>query len=196
MRAITILPLLALFAPLSPGAAAETAIGHWNGCLVVTAPSGADDVNLGRRMKQRLSVDFVETPLTDVAAFLRTVTDCNIVLDPKVLAADPRVTLKASDMELGSVLRWVTELTKIHMGFVDGAIWLSQEPYQGASRTVLYDVSDLVMPRRDFPGPELDISQPGGAGARLQPAAQDEAQPTTSVEELEDLLHKVVLKDR
>jgi hypothetical protein len=192
---LVLLPSLALAA-----AADEVSIGHWGNTLMVTAPTGAGEVNLGRKMHQRLTVDFKDTPLSQVAEFLRQTTSCNVVLDPKVQAADPPVSLTAQGMELGNVLKWVTTLAKVNMGFVDGAIYFSQEPYQGASKTVMYDVSDLVMPIHDFPAPELAYNVSTGAGnggiQLLQPNKQDEERPSTSIEELEDLVRKVALKDQ
>jgi hypothetical protein len=194
MRA-TIIPLLAL---ASLGAAADddaVSIGHLGNRLVITAPTGASEVDLGARMSQHLTVDFVDTPLSEVVDFLRKVTDANVVIDPKVLAAEPAITLKASDMELGAVLHWVTVMAKVNVGFVDGAIYLSQEPYKGHERTVMYDVSDLVTPTQRFPGPDLDIPEPGGQGAKLLPPVEPE-QPPSSVDELEQVLRTVVLHEK
>ena len=173
----------------------EVAIGHWGHSLIITAPTGAGDINLGPRMQQRLTVDFVDASIADVAEFLRGATQCNIVVDPKVLVAGPVVTLKASNIELGALLHLVTQMTKLHMGFVDGAIYISQEAYQGATRTKLYDVSDLMLPLRNFPGPDMDIPEPGGQGAHLQPPVAEDTPPAT-IDEVEDLLRKVAMHEK
>jgi hypothetical protein len=180
-------------APFLRAADDQVTISHWGThSIVITAPTGADEVNLGARMKQRLTLDFVDASLSDVADFLRRVTDANIVVDPKLLVADPRITLKASDMELGAVLSWVTRMAPCHMGYVNGAIYLSQEPYQGATKTKMYDVSDLVLPVRNFPGPDLDIPEPGGRGAMILPPV-DSDKPAPEIDDVEGLLRKVVL---
>jgi hypothetical protein len=185
--------LLIAAAPLLRAADDGVAIGHWGThSIVITAPTGASEVNLGARMKQRLTLDWQDTPLSDVADFLRRVTDANIIIDPKLLVKEPTITLKAADMELGAVLSWVTRMAPCSMGYVNGAIYLSQEPYQGAAKTKMYDVSDLVLPVRNFPGPDLDIPEPGGQGAKLLPPV-DSDKPAPEIDEVEDLLRKVVL---
>jgi hypothetical protein len=193
MRIATLLLLSAASAPVLRAADGEVAISHWGThAIVITAPTGADEVNLGARMKQRLTLDWQDSSLGDIADFLRRVTDANIVVDPKLLAADPKITLKASDMELGAVLSWVTRMAPCHMGYVNGAIYLSQEAYQGATKTKLYDVSDLVLPVRNFPGPDLDIPEPGGRGAMILPPVESD-KPAPEIDDVESLLRKVVL---
>ncbi len=182
----------------SPASAVDddggVSIGHWGNNLLITAPTGSEDVKLGKRMKEHVTVDFNDTPISDVVDFLRKVTSTNIVCDPAVTAAGTTVTLKAKDMELGSVLHWVVSLSKINMGFVDGAIYLSEKPYQGATKTVMYDVSDMVMPIHDFPGPEVAFNAGGQSGVLFTPAAAEQDTRTTTVEELEDILRKHLAK--
>lgn len=190
-------PLLAaalLLAPVTlPGADDPVAIGHWGTMLVVTAPAG-DDGRIGARLDQRLTVEWVDAPLSEVAAFLRTATGATIVLAPDVLAADPRVTLKARDMGFGNVLAWVSRQAGVHHGFTRGAIWIGREPLRGDTRTVLYDVSDLITPVRDFPGPELAFNADGAAnGALLVPA--DAPSAAATIEDLEGLLRETVARD-
>lgn len=184
-----------LTAGLAQGADADeaVAIGHWGTMLVVTAPAG-DDARIAARLDQRLTVDWVDAPISDVAAFLRTATGANIVLDPKVLADEPRVTLKVADMGFGNVLTWVCRQAGLHHGFTSGAIYLAKEPVRGATTTVLYDVSDLLAPVRDFPGPELAYNADGAAnGVLFTPAAEPGAAAT--IEDLETFVRDTVARD-
>jgi hypothetical protein len=190
MRSV-LLPALTLLPGLILAAEDEPAIGHWGNYLMVTAPADTADGRAVLALKQRVTVDFVDLPLSEVAAFLRQVSSVNIALDPSLQAANSTVTFKAKDMELGTVLKWITQLTRTHMGFVDKVVVLSQEPLKGATKTTLYDVSDLVMPVQDFPGRELAYNAgASGAGGILWGPSTNEPHPTTTVEELEDLLRK------
>jgi hypothetical protein len=67
------------------------------------------------------------------------------------------VTLKADDMLLGHAVRWIAKLTEFDFGFVDGALYISDSPIERPSMTRIYDLSDMVMPIEDFPGPEIAL---------------------------------------
>jgi hypothetical protein len=78
--------------------------------------------------------------------------------------------LQVKEMALGNVLAWMARTAAVHVGFVHEALYISREPVTGAATTRVYDVRDLAMPIRHFPGPELSIPQPGGTGASIGPA--------------------------
>jgi hypothetical protein len=111
-----------------------------------------------------------------------------------VAALNSTITLKAADMSLGNVLTWVKTLAGIHIGFIHGAIFLSDKEIAGDTVTRMYDVSDLVLVLKDFPGPELALNAPsgmGGGGAKLlMPAPTTQTSPTT--DELVEMIKKVV----
>jgi hypothetical protein len=172
-------------------------IGTWNNFLMVTAPSSQqDDPAWAARLNQNLSGDFVDAPLSDVAAFLRQTTNCSIVIDPSLALNDPRITFKFDKMTLSSTLHWITQLGGCHYSITDGAIFFSKTANVGAPKTVLYDVSDLTMPIRDFPAPELAYNQGGGKKSQLfsKPAEPDDKAGTT-LEELQDFLKSSIGKD-
>jgi hypothetical protein len=191
-------PLLAplLAAPLQAASAdSGMTISRWNNTLIVTAPGGdAGGVRLTAGLTQKVTVDFKEASIESVADFLRQITGANIVVAPGVAALGTTITLKAADMSLGNVLTWVKTLAGIHIGFIHGAIFLSDKEIAGDTVTRLYDVSDLVLVHKDFPGPELAMSAPsgmGGGGAKLLPPMETtQTAPTT--DELVEMIKKVV----
>lgn len=176
-------------------AAAEVTIGQWNGMLVVSAPSGHDLSRLGGRLDQRITLDARDQPLSDTAEFLRRATGLNIVLAPTLNANPPLVNLQVREMALGSLLTWLEKTANIHIGFVSGALYLSDEPVAGTVSTRLYDVSDLTLPMRNFPGPEMTIPEPGGNGAIILPPVGEEADGATryDLDQLTDLLNRLVV---
>ncbi len=201
MRALPALALLAplLAAPLAAATAASAdsgmSISRWGNTLMVTAPGGdAGGARLTAGLSQKVTVDFKEASIESVADFLRQITGANIVVAPGVTALGTTITLKAADMSLGNVLTWIKTLAGIHIGFIHGAIFLSDQEIAGNTVTRMYDVSDLVLVLKDFPGPELALTAPSGmgnAGAKLLPPMETtQTAPTT--DELVEMIKKVV----
>jgi len=74
----------------------------------------------------RVSFDFVETPLRDVVTFMETITATTFVLD-HALQQRPnlQVTLKVTDMPLEQALDWTMDLLGLDYTAIDGAIFIS-----------------------------------------------------------------------
>jgi hypothetical protein len=170
-------------------AAAEITVGRWNGMLVVTAPGGSSLAQLGGRLDQRISLQAQDQPITETAEFLRRATGLNIVLAPTLIAQPPLVSLQVREMALGDLFTWIRRVAGVHIGYVNEAVFISDQPVQGASETRLYDVSDLALPIQDFPGPELAIPQTTGGSALLLPAAGES--PTAARYDL-DMLEEFI----
>jgi hypothetical protein len=192
------LPLtLGLLAAISTLNAADEpySIARWGNALLVTAPGGPGmSPAIAAKMNQRITLDFKDAELTEVIDFLRDVTKVNIVVAPAVLVSTPTITLKASDMSLGNTLHWITKLSNTHMGFVHGALFISDQPVKEASVTRMYDISSMTMVIRDAPGPELALNAGGqgaGGGALFKPAEED-TNSSPSTEEIEEIIKKVV----
>jgi hypothetical protein len=170
-------------------------IARWGNALLVTAPGGAGmSPAVAAKLNQRVTLDFQDAPLTDVVDFLRSVSRINIVVAPAVALSAPSITLKAKDMSLGNTLHWLTKLSNTHMGFIHGALFISDQPVKEASVTRLYDISDMTMAIRDFPGPEMALNggdQSGAGGVLFKPVADDESSSPTT-EEITDIIKKVV----
>jgi hypothetical protein len=188
-----------LLAPLLVCAAlgaADVSIGQWNGMLLVTAPAGDGLSQLGGRLAQRITLDAREQSLTDTAEFLRGVTGLNIVVGPELLAQPPAITLQVKDMALGHVFTWISRTADVHIGYVNEAVYISRQPVAGAATTRLYDVSDLALPLRHFPGPELTIPQPGGTGSLISTPPEPTEEGRYDLESIVSLLNNVVNKQK
>lgn len=184
-----------LLAPLLVCAAlgaADISIGQWNGMLLVTAPAGDGLDRLGGRLAQRITLEAREQSLTDTAEFLRHATALDIVVTPELLAQPPSITLQVKDMELGHLLTWISRTADVHIGYVNEAVYISRRPVAGASTTRLYDVSDLGMPLRHFPGPELSIPQPGGSGSLIASVPEPSTDGRYDLDAIVPLLNNVV----
>lgn len=174
-------------------AAAEgVTVGQWNGMLMVTAPSGAGITALGARAAQRITLDAQDQPLTDTVGFLRSATGLSIVVAPTILANPPLINLHVKDMALDSVLRWIERIGAVHVGFVDGALFVSDKPVTGDSVTRIYDVRDLSARIQDFPGPTLSIPEPGGTGGVLLPPIANDERPRLDLDEIQHFIERFI----
>jgi hypothetical protein len=98
------------------------------------------------QLQQRISFDFVDTPLADVVAFLVNKTKVNIILDPAAVEGDDvPVTLKVTDMKLKAAIEWVLRLVSRSNSFRNGALFISTQDRIG-SRVVnrVFDCRDIL----------------------------------------------------
>ena len=147
---------------------------------------------LDDQLEQPITLDFQDQDLSEVVAFLQQVTNSNIVLDPKVVAAaPPPITLKVDKMKLKFVLDFIMKLTSLNYTKKDEAIYISNaEGLRGDVFMKIYDVRDLTHAMQSFPGPELDIPEPGGQGATLLPPIDGAA--AVGTDEFIDIIKRVV----
>lgn len=161
MRAFALLLACSALALAQDGATVELLRGRGYR-LVVTAATAANGSPAVRNLlRQEVAVDFRDARVGEVAHFLRRAAGLNVVVHPKLLAAGAPITFTASRMRLDHVVDWLARLGDFEVQFVDEALYLTREPWRGPVRTVVYDITDLVGPVRDFPGPELALSGRG-----------------------------------
>jgi type II secretory pathway component HofQ len=60
-----------------------------------------------RKLDQRVSFDFVDTPVSDVARFLKELTGVDVRADPRSDPEKINVTLKLADIPLAEAIAWV-----------------------------------------------------------------------------------------
>lgn len=134
---------------------------------------------IANQLEQEITLDFQDTDLADVVAFLQKVTNANIILDTRAAAAaPPPVTLKVERMKLRFVLDFVMKITGLKYILRDEAILISNaEGTRGDLFMKIYDIRDLTHPMTSFPGPNLTIPAPGEQGSTLLPAIESTAAP-------------------
>lgn len=111
----------------------------------------------------RVTLEFHDTPLDDVVEFVRQIASLNILVDPSVRerhGPDPiKVTLAVKSLPLRSALNLVLEPRGLTLAYRDGVLLvLTRDQANKTTATELYDVRDLLMPIRDFPGPEISLA--------------------------------------
>ena len=145
------------------------------------------------QLDQEVTLDFQDSELVDVVAFLQQTTKVNIILDPKVVAAGtPPVPLRVEAMKLRNVFEFIMKLTGLTYTLRDEALFITNaEGVRGDVFMKLYDIRDLTHAMTNFPGPELAIPEPGGNGSKLlPPIAASEAPP--AVDEFITIIKAVV----
>ncbi|MBA3686616.1 MAG: hypothetical protein H0W72_15450 [Planctomycetes bacterium] len=120
---------------------------------------------INARMQVPLEFEFEDASLEDVMEYFRKVTGVNIIVAPEVFAdGSGTITFRAKDMRFREALKWVLEMTKLHMALQNQAIFIAKTPITGAVLLRMYDVQDLISPVRDFPSRELAYASGGGGG--------------------------------
>jgi len=94
------------------------------------------------KLLKKVSFDFVETPLNEVLAFLRSVGSLNLVVDPAVAKKNPAVTLKVADMELANCLRWICKLVDVEYAVANGTVGVGGADFIAGFRAISPLTSD------------------------------------------------------
>lgn len=158
---------LLLLLPLAVYAASDTTITRHRDLLLVTAPTERQSIPTSL-LSVPMTVDCADTPIDDVAELIARATGANVVVDPVLRANGTTVTLRVHTMAAGNVFAWIERVAKIHITWVDRALYFSAEPPNRARVTRAYDVADLVLRVPDFPGPDMAMTA-DGRGAQLVP---------------------------
>ncbi|MHC4598805.1 MAG: hypothetical protein ACYS47_07360 [Planctomycetota bacterium] len=161
------------------------------------------DKNLQQRYNQMaatlrnkvLSVDFKDAAFTDVVQFFRVATGINIVVDraiyDEVPEEDCTVNLNVNDLPAGEILDLILRFKKISRVFRHGVLLITtQERGAGKPFMRIYDVRDLNVPLKDFPG--VDIELKGGDDGSMTPIFEgEEADPKHySTDEIVELIRE------
>ena len=123
-----------------------------------------ETLKIREKLKDKISLDFADTPVTDVVAFLHDVSGINMMLDPDALEDEdgPLITLKVEDMPLENALDVILRrFAKLDYIVREDGLFISSE--EGLSEYDLrtYDVRDLLI---NFGDPSGEVSFSGGGG--------------------------------
>ena len=79
--------------------------------LAQTAP-GKGQKELEQKLKKPITFDFIQTPLTDVLAFMRANCPVNQVVDPALAKTNPKITWRVAKISCGNAFEWLSRLAK------------------------------------------------------------------------------------
>lgn len=133
------------------------------------AQEGAREETLHKLRHVRVTLDFREAPLEQVADYFRELAGINLVVDARVREKNIRVTIRVDGITLNGALNLILKPHDCGVLFKDGVLQILPRDVI-ADRTLkmeLYDCRDILYPLRDFPGVEITLSA-DGPGALVQ----------------------------
>jgi RNA polymerase sigma factor (sigma-70 family) len=96
---------------------------------IAQAVGAARDTTWGQNILQQLNQDvtleFQDHDLSDVVDFLQKITNCNVILDPQIIAAPPAVTLRVKSMKLRLVLNHIMRMYSLRYQLRDEAVYIA-----------------------------------------------------------------------
>ena len=99
---------------------------------------------MDRQLNKRLAFEFIDTPLVEAIQFVGELTGVNFIIDPKVRAAKPVLSLNVRDMDAATVIKWITRLTETYAEVKDQAIYITDKPSQAAEDEERQHIMDLA----------------------------------------------------
>jgi hypothetical protein len=81
-----------------------------------------------RALTKKITLEFVDTPISEAIELIQSTTRLTIILAPKVRDAKQLVTLRVNDMEVSAVIKWITQLTETFAEVKDQAIYITDQP--------------------------------------------------------------------
>ncbi|MGE0435203.1 MAG: hypothetical protein AB7K09_00725 [Planctomycetota bacterium] len=145
---------------------------------------------------KKLDMDFDETSLEDVLEYIKQRSGINIVLDPKVAddVAEEPISLTLKNISLGSALRIILDFVEMTYTFRHGVLWITspEEAWKGRTILHIYDVRDLTMRIKNFPGIRIRLRGDDGGGGG-GPVWEDEDEPVEvpTTDDLEEIIPEV-----
>jgi hypothetical protein len=140
----------------------------------------AEIVNKLNTMK--VSVDFEDRPLDEVVRTLAEISGIDMLVDrtvyEKTSAEELTLTIKLNDIALKSALKLILGQRNLGCMYKDGVLLVVPKEALDANVVLrIYDVRDLMMRIKDFPGPEitLKVSNDENAGATTGFTIDDES---------------------
>ena len=123
------------------------------------------DKAVAGKLKEKVSLDFADTPVRDIVAYLADVSGIDMIVDPDVTEANSaEVTLKVEGMPLETALDIIVRrFAKLDYFVLDGCIYVSYERDLIVYGLLKYDVRDLVSGTADS---RLDRKGDTSASAR------------------------------
>lgn len=148
----------------------------------------ASTLEIREKLQKPISLDFVDTPVTDVIAFLHDVSGINMLPDPDAFEDEgPTITLKVENMKLETALDVILRrFAKLDYVIRDEGLFISNEEGLSEYELRTYDVRDLLINIGD-PG-EVEFNAPSSSGGLSGLGGGDEEGELDITERATDLL--------
>jgi hypothetical protein len=105
----------------------------------------------------KIDADFRETPIKEVADFIRDVVGINVLLDREV-DGNAAVSFQAKAVSAKTVLNLVCAANGWGIKISEGILFITtKEKAQGDVHLEIYEVTDITMPIKNYPGGEVQF---------------------------------------
>lgn len=137
------------------------------------------------------------SPLSEVAAFLQSLTGVNFMLSPKVVSElddeQKAIKLQLPERSVRKVLDIIVETHEtLRWKIEDGVVkFVTKDELKGGQILSTYEVRDLIHPIPDFPGREMNVAPSGGVQLVDEEKVEREANIVTA-DALEQLIRNNV----
>ena len=122
----------------------------------------------------RLDVDFRNWSVRELVDYIREVAGITIVLNPKAAEIPGTLTMKARGVSVHSILKLLLKPMKIGFAVQDGVLMIAPESDLKEEIVLeIFDVRDLLMPIRDFPGTDISLSADSAGATFTAPPDSD-----------------------
>jgi general secretion pathway protein D len=161
---------------------------------------------LQEKLEEDITMDFTESPLSEVVDFIRNRTGINIIIDPQVYKDFPdaealKVEITVNNLKLSMLLNLMLDMKGLsyHIDPAGGVLVISSKArIKDAPLLKLYNVRDLTGKLNDFPAQEITLTQTDKTGGSLTgvEVGKDEERPATTIteEQLMDLIKNNIAK--
>jgi type II secretory pathway component GspD/PulD (secretin)/tetratricopeptide (TPR) repeat protein len=143
------------------------------------------------------TADGAGSPLTEIAAFLQSLTGVNFMISPKVMSEldeeQRSIKLDLPERSVRKVLDIIAETHENLRWKVEDAVvkFVTKDEMKGGQVLRTYEVRDLIHPIHDFPGSEMNVSPSGGYNPPEEDKVERESN-IVSAEQLETLIRNNV----
>jgi type II secretory pathway component GspD/PulD (secretin) len=143
--------------------------------LALVIPLIAQDRQTVERKIQAITIDvnWTDRPLSEVVDFIRDLANINILIDAEAKAKDVKVTLQLKGVRLKTALNFICQAHDLGTRFEgDVLILTTKEKAAGDVVLEIFDVQDMVMPIKHFPGGEIQFGDEAGT-MNIPPPPED-----------------------
>lgn len=114
---------------------------------------------------RKVSINFSDTPFSDVINFLQDVTGLNITVSRDIDTEELRVNLRLREIVLQNAFNLLLEQTDLALTYANETIQIvPKDQVRGTYYLDILDVQDILSKTPDFPGPRITVSGQGGGG--------------------------------
>jgi hypothetical protein len=99
---------------------------------------------MSRALDKKITIELVDTPLTEAIDLVNAITHLNIIVNPKVRDSKLTINLKVNDMDAATVIKWMTRLSETYAEIKDQAIWITDKPSKEAENEEKNDIALLA----------------------------------------------------